>query len=356
MNVLIVCKLANDTLTDNVLLPVLNSNADDIYVLRDFPGNYSDPRVHYLTPKKAGKSVLRHIGRTFKGIRAVRKYKIGAIIGILSSPHGYIGRTISQITGKPYIHMTIAGHREYWVDGPRMEKFNLRYLTGGKAVTVTGGRTKEYLLGKGVEEKKIFILPNLPNRRFASVPLQTERYYDIVSFSRIDKNKNLILLVKALAKLKEKLNIKVAVAGDGDQLDNIKAAVESYGLDKNFDFLGYISDVDKKIEVLSNSKIFVSCSKGEGFPIALLEAAECGCVPVVSDVGDISDIVASGHNGIVFNDTDNESELVSSLEILLTDNEKLLLMREESYKLRNRFSVEENGKIWTSIFNCLSDE
>ena len=37
------------------------------------------------------------------------------------------------------------------------------------------------------------------------------------------------------------------------------------------DFVGYISDLEDKLRIYRNSRIFVSCSKGEGFPVSLLE-------------------------------------------------------------------------------------
>lgn len=351
MNILVVCKLANSTLKDNVLLPMLSSPVvDNIYVLRDFAGDYKDSRVHYIVPESPQKGYFRHIGRFFKGRKALKQYGIGAIVGVLNKPHGYIGRFMSIFYGVPYVHMTIAGHREFWMNGHLMEYVNLKLLTSGKAITVTGSKTRDYLLKKNVAEDKIFILPNLPDSRFFSAEPLGVYSYDIVSFSRIDKNKNLILLVKALSELKKRHKFKVAVAGDGDQLDNIKEAVSEFGLNEEVVFLGYISDVKEKIDLLTRSKIFVSCSRGEGFPISLLEAMDCGCVPVVSDVGDITDVVESGKNGIVFTDTENECELVGAFDRLLSDEALLKKMRDSSSECKRKFSLEANGRIWTSVF------
>ena len=53
MNVLLVAKLSNQTLTENILSPLLKSSyVDHVYVLRDFPGDMIDGKVSYLSPEK----------------------------------------------------------------------------------------------------------------------------------------------------------------------------------------------------------------------------------------------------------------------------------------------------------------
>ena len=354
MNILLVCKLLDHTLCENVLLPLLSSKAiSHVYVLRDTIGNELDGRVTYLCSRTQSSSRLRHIAKIGRGIKAVKKYNISAIIGVLNTPHGFIGRTIAFLTRTPYIHMTIAGHREFWVDGPRLEKINLWAFGNGNAITVTGSQTQQYLVKNGVKKDMIFILPNLPNEAFTKVQHNENRHYDIVSFSRIDLNKNLILLIKALALLKDRLQPKVAIAGDGDQLDNIKAAAKDYGVADMIDFLGFIKGFDNKVKLLSDSKIFISCSKGEGFPVSLLEAMNCGCVPVVSNVGDIVDVIQNGKNGYVFNDTDDEKEFTDCLEKLLSNEGSIIAMRQEAYKIKDEISVANNGKVWDKVFEYI---
>ena len=354
MNILVVCKLLDHTLYENVLLPLLSSKAvSHIYVLRDTKGYDVDERVTYLCPETQSKSRWRHFTKINRGIKAVRQYKIGVIIGVLNTPHGYIGRTIAMLTHTPYVHMTIAGHREFWVDGPILEKINLCVFGKGTAITVTGSQTEQYLVKKGIRREMLFILPNLPNETFTKVQHNENRSYDIISFSRIDLNKNLILLIKALARLKKKYRPNVIIAGDGDQLENIKAAAQEYSVADMIDFLGYVNGFENKVKLLSDSKIFISCSKGEGFPVSLLEAMNCGCVPVVSNVGDIVDVIRDGKNGYVFNDFNDETEFVGCLEKLLSDESRISAMRQEAYKIKDEISVANNGKVWDDVFSYI---
>lgn len=358
LNVLVICKLANHTLEENVLLPLLSSKrVDNIFVLRDIDGDFQSDRVKYLSIGRT-KGKLRHIKKVFNALMFCRKHKIGAIVGVLNSPHAYIGRFLGKVLNIPFVYMTIAGHREFWMRGKTIENFNLKYFKNSDIITVTGNQTKNYLLRKGFNEDRIFSLPNLPNEKFIYVEKNfSSRKYDIISFSRIDLNKNLILLVKAISRLKERYsNLKIAIAGDGDQLDNIKNSVIEYRVQENFEFLGYIKNFDDKVKLLSDSEIFISCSRGEGFPVSLIEAMLCGCVPVVSNVGDIVDVINTGVNGYVFDDFDNETELVDILDEVLANRDKnIYSLRENCYGIKNNVSVKNNAMIWDNIFDKIKN-
>ncbi len=352
MNVLVVCKLGDNTVKENVILPILASNkVSKVYVLRDRPAESFDSRVVYLTGNSERKNKWRHIAKFFRGLSACRKYDICAIVGVLDIPHGLIGRTIGWITNIPYIHMTIAGHREFWLNGPTAEKLKLKLFGSGFAITVTGDVTKQYLINKGVNPEKLYILPNLPDERIAKVQTSIDKYYDIVSFSRIDANKNVGLLIEALAILKTKaVTPKVAIAGSGDKLEEIKILAKERQVDDQIDFLGYVTGFDNKVRLLTRSRIFISCSKGEGFPVSLIEAMNCGCVPVVTNVGDISDVVHNDVNGFIFDDFNDSHILADYLEKLIDHPEIAERLSREALKIRESISVAENGKVWSRIF------
>ena len=92
-----------------------------------------------------------------------------------------------------------------------------------------------------------------------------ERKYDIVSFSRIDKNKNIGLLLRAVSRIKNECSVKLIVAGDGEELDNLKRMAKELAIGEYIDFVGYISDLEDKLRIYRNSRIFVSCLISSGF-------------------------------------------------------------------------------------------
>lgn len=79
----------------------------------------------------------------------------------------------------------------------------------------------------------------------------------------------------------------------------------------------------------------------------------CGCVPVVSNVGDIADVIVQGENGYVFNDTDDETEVSFLLEKLLNDPDRIAQMRSSVLRIKQEISVEGNGVIWKEILTSI---
>lgn len=352
MRLLLVLKMANHTLEEMILAPLLSlSHIEHIYILRDYESGIKHDKITFICSKRNKNNNLRHIEKIFKGIKYCNLYKIDLIISVLLYPHGYIAKTISVLTKVPHIHMVVAGAREFWVKGKIIEKFNLKLLKTSYFVTITGNQTKNYLLSNGYASNKLVILPNIPNMCFENVKTNVEKKYDIISFSRIDKNKNISLLIKAISKLKNEFSLKVMIAGDGSELKNLKKMSSDLNLDDIIEFVGYISGNDAKIKAYTNSKIFVSCSKGEGFPVSLLEAMLCGCVPVISNVGDIIDVIVQGENGFIFNDTDNEEELINLLRTLLINNELLESTSDKAIQIKKQISIENNSQIWSDILS-----
>src|SRR5690625_7705202 len=60
-------------------------------------------------------------------------------------------------------------------------------------------------------------------------------------------------------------------------------------------------------------------SMSEGLPTAMLEAMACGCVPVVSDVGNVTDAAHHGVNALVISEWSDIQSFTSAVQKLLND-------------------------------------
>lgn len=348
MNILLIAKLSDITLNTFIQPLVMTDNVDHIYILRDTSANIISDKITFITDygcKSKGK--LRHLFRLREGFRICKKYKIDIVAGIHIYPHGYIGRIISFFKRLPYIHITIAGHREFWLHGRLIELFNFYVFRKSKTITVTGEQTRTYLHAKGFNCKNVSILPNVIDMKKYQ-DFGKHRAYDVISISRLDKNKNVSLLLRAIAKTKNTKEIHALIVGDGPAYHNLVAESKMLGISENIQFEGWIEE-DQKIDYFNSCKIYVLCSKGEGFPLALLEGMACGCVPIATDVGDVTDVVSNEINGFIIKDYNDENELAYLLELLTSEPEKIKDFSAKAREVKNKFSFERVSNIWKEI-------
>lgn len=163
-----------------------------------------------------------------------------------------------------------------------------------------------------VPASKIILATNFTKKQNRSEDSK-KAFYDFLIFGRVSKDKRVDLVLEATSILGAQN--KVVVIGDGSELNYLRAKYPKVN------FLGRINhnEIDEKIK---HAKWFLSASIIEGVPFSLLESMANGVVPLVSNVKGHKDIILSGFNGFLF---DNSDDLVDSIY-------KLLFMDDETYK------------------------
>jgi glycosyltransferase involved in cell wall biosynthesis len=92
----------------------------------------------------------------------------------------------------------------------------------------------------------------------------------------------------------------------------------------------------KVFELYKKSHIFLLPSDSEGFPKVLAEAANFGCIPVVSDISCLSDYVIEGRQGWLFdlNDIDGfKLKIENALSKSADELKNMALKMKEQSKL-----------------------
>ncbi len=129
-----------------------------------------------------------------------------------------------------------------------------------------------------------------------SIIPQSKEGRHLLFLSRVERAKGLWELLDAYKILKSTDSAyRLVIAGDGPDLDELKARVELLGLE-DVDLVGYVTG-DQKLEILRAASIFCFPSYSEGMPLAVLEAMAVGLPLVSSDVGGLRDILRDGENG-----------------------------------------------------------
>ncbi len=185
-----------------------------------------------------------------------------------------------------------------WVSDSAYNNFIFKFLIKKKSLILRNIIDKDNILSR--------ISSNDSNLKF-----------DLVFIGRITYQKNpekMIEIIKIITKSKP--DLKVAIIGNGDKLNEIKKLVSKLNLDKNITFFGFI---DNPYNILSNSKVFFMTSRYEGTPMAALEALALG-IPIISTpVDGMVNLVLQHKTGFLI---DSNKEFAEKVLFLLSDNNR----------------------------------
>lgn len=101
----------------------------------------------------------------------------------------------------------------------------------------------------------------------------------LCTVGRLVKRKNLEDLLEITAQLKNQINVKLVVIGDGPEKNHLETKTELLGIQQQVRFCGAVDD-ERKFQLLDCADLYVSTATHEGFGLVFLEAMECG-LPVI---------------------------------------------------------------------------
>lgn len=124
------------------------------------------------------------------------------------------------------------------------------------------------------------VIPN-PLKEELPQPFEGERRHEIVNFCRLNKQKNIPLLLDAFALLlREHPDYTLRIYGRGDEKDNLIALTNQKGLERSVFFEDFAPDVHARIR---DAAMYVCSSDFEGLSNSMLEALAIGLPCVCTD-------------------------------------------------------------------------
>ena len=185
------------------------------------------------------------------------------------------------------------------------------------------------------------LIPNPYDASLFRVDNSVERSIDLVALGRLVSDKGFDLLVEALALLaKEGCRPKLTIIGNGPEKEALARQARSLQVHDQITFLGAKTGPELARE-LNRHRIAVIPSRWkEPFGIVALEVIACGCVPVGSKEGGLSDAI--GPCGLTFPNGDT-SALAAALSLLLKTPALLLEYRQHAEEHLRRPSSNHRG-------------
>ncbi len=138
----------------------------------------------------------------------------------------------------------------------------------------------------------------------------------IVFVGRITGEKQLDVLIRAVAKLDPALDAKLELVGGGELIGHLQQLASQLGVSDRVHFAGYVDD-DYLKRTLSEASVFAMPSIAELQSIATMEAMASGLPIVAANAMALPHLVHDGENGYLFEPSDVD-DLASKLTRLLT--------------------------------------
>ncbi|MDD3643688.1 MAG: glycosyltransferase family 4 protein [Candidatus Krumholzibacteria bacterium] len=159
---------------------------------------------------------------------------------------------------------------------------------------------RESLVGSGWK-KKTFVVPNFIGTENlpGSVKPAGERRF-ILYLGRMNGEKGIYEVLEAARRLGDE---RFVFVGNIDNDADRERFAGELGRTENAEWLGPIYG-DEKYGIIADSKFLLLPTRRDEFPMILIESTILGCVPLVSRVGSVGEIVRDGYNGFYISPDD----------------------------------------------------
>jgi cellulose synthase/poly-beta-1,6-N-acetylglucosamine synthase-like glycosyltransferase/glycosyltransferase involved in cell wall biosynthesis/O-antigen/teichoic acid export membrane protein len=176
----------------------------------------------------------------------------------------------------------------------------------------------------------------------------------LLHVGRLKTYKSVDTIIKAVSLLiKSTPNVKLNIAGFGDEREKLEKLVSKLSLNNNITFLGKISD-EKRNELMSKSWVFVYPSTFEGWGISAIEANASGTPVVASNVAGLRDSVKDGYSGL-FAKVKDEQDFAEKISLIIGDKKLRTKLSKDAIKWANGFDWDVSAnKFLIAINNVLS--
>lgn len=234
--------------------------------------------------------------------------------------------------------------------GYLVQKFALLF---SKNIITVSNFTKNKLIKAGKNDKKITVIQNGVNLDLINKVNQSTEKSDIIFVGRLIKEKNVDLIIKVLARLKN--NFKLIIIGEGPEKEKLVNLSKKLNLENNIKFIDFQQNIENVYAYLKSSKIFILPSAREGFGIIALEANACGLPVITINHRDNAarDLIKNNYNGSVVNLS--VEDIYKKVKKLLEDENnlnKLRLNSKEKAKDYDWNKITENiEKYYKNIIN-----
>jgi glycosyltransferase involved in cell wall biosynthesis len=191
--------------------------------------------------------------------------------------------------------------------------------------------------------------------KFANQTPTTNREPRILFLGRLDYEKHIHNLLRAVALLPKNLDVQVEIVGDGGEREYLEKLASELGVAKNVEFRGHITDQELP-RAYERATLFAMPSIAELQSIATMEAMASGRPVVAADAMALPHLVHDGDNGYLFPPDDVEAFADRLLRVLTASQQELDRLSENSLHLIQSHDIDTTIKIFEGLYRGDSQE
>lgn len=165
---------------------------------------------------------------------------------------------------------------------------------------------------------------------------------------RLDKDKQLDLVLRAMPQILQKCNIQLVIAGIGSQRGKLQTQSSKLGINSHVTFTGFIKDRDLPA-LYQGADAFIIAGIAELQSIATMEAMASGLPIIAADAKALPELVKNGKNGFLF-PPHNKKILALSVISLFTNEKLRLQMAKASLKIIKYHDIKKTVDQYEGLY------
>jgi glycosyltransferase involved in cell wall biosynthesis len=237
--------------------------------------------------------------------------------------------------------------RIVWADAGRM----LRKMD---TVTTPTKRAAELLEKAARISNVLAISCGIDASRFANDTAAQNREPVALFLGRLDPEKRVDVLLKAVAQLSDYPNLQLDLAGDGGERERLGRLAQELGIASRVKFLGHIPDGELP-ETYERATVFVMPSIAELQSIATMEAMASGRPVIGADAMALPHLIHNGDNGYLFPPNDVAALADCLRKVLGADQAELNRLSENSLHLIQSHDIGRTVSIFENLYQGIGE-
>ena len=170
---------------------------------------------------------------------------------------------------------------------------------------------------------------------------------------RIDQDKSIDVIVKAVPDVVNNTNAHFVFAGTGDLIPEMEKLAEELGVRKDITFLGRLDhDSDDFVALYKSAKVFAIASTIETQSLVTLEAMSAGLPIAAVRYNALPELVKDGVNGYLFKVGDSK-ELAKDIVKILKDKKESFQMGKHSMQIASQHEITKTFSELLDIYKNL---